>query len=76
MKKKLEKLLHIIIGWYYTFIGKNHKLLQDRMKICDSCDKKIRITKNIYICDVCGCILQSKNRVKDEECPLGKWKQV
>lgn len=76
MRKLLEKLSHIIIGWYYTFIGKNHQLLQERMKICDPCNKKIRITKNVYICEVCGCLLHAKNRVKDEECPLGKWKRV
>lgn len=76
MKKILEKISHIIMGWYYMFIGKNHELLQDRMKICNTCDKKIQITKNTYMCTICGCFLHMKTRVKDEECPLGKWKRI
>jgi hypothetical protein len=28
------------------------------------------------MCNICGCFLHAKNRVKDEECPLKKWKRV
>ncbi len=70
------KLKHIVVGWYYVFVGKNHKLLQERMKVCNNCIEKIRITKSVYMCNICGCFLHAKNRVKDEECPLKKWKWV
>lgn len=43
------------------------------MEICNRCNSKTRITKNVYICDLCGCVLDSKTRVKDEKCDLNKW---
>ena len=52
---------------------RNKKLSGERMEICNKCNEKTRITKNIYICGLCGCVLDSKTRVKDEKCELNKW---
>lgn len=37
-----------------------------------TCDKKIRLTRNHYICSICGCELKAKSRSKDEVCDLNK----
>lgn len=43
-----------------------------RMSICGGCE---HLKKGIAIsrCDLCGCILGAKARMKKERCPLGKW---
>jgi hypothetical protein len=73
MIKLFKKIKHIILGWYYNFKGINYELLKTRMEICNKCEYKIRLTKNVEICDKCGCILSAKTRVKDEYCLLKKW---
>lgn len=42
------------------------------MEICNKCEYKIRLTKNVEICDKCGCVLSAKTRVKGEYCLLKK----
>lgn len=43
-----------------------------RMSICGDCE---HLKKGIAIsrCNLCGCILGAKARMKNEKCPLGKW---
>jgi hypothetical protein len=43
-----------------------------RMSICGDCE---HLKKGIAIsrCNLCGCILGAKARMKSEKCPLGKW---
>lgn len=64
---------NILIGWFDSIFKRNEKLSKDRMEICNRCNSKTRITKNVCICDLCGCVLDSKTRVKDEKCDLNKW---
>ena len=39
-----------------------------RMSVCDTCEHK-KGTK----CNLCGCFLNYKTKLKNSECPLGKW---
>lgn len=45
----------------------------ERIKICESCDKYIRLAK---ICSECKCFMPSKTRLRFAECPIGKWLKV
>ena len=64
---------HVILGTYRNIFNKNTSLSDKRMKICNECNKKQRLTKKISICSECGCILGSKTKVNDESCPMNKW---
>ena len=68
-----KKLKNIILGWYYKYKGINYELMKTRMEICNTCEYKIRLTKNVEICDRCGCVLSAKTRVIKESCLLKKW---
>lgn len=68
----LHKILNIIKGTYFNIFRKHQKFASTRLKICNQCSHKIYIGK-ISICDECGCVLESKTRVKDEHCELKKW---
>ena len=50
-------------------IGKaDPQIIQSRRIICNKCDKKIGSS-----CDICGCLIFLKTKLRDEECPLLKW---
>lgn len=53
------------------------KVLADkRLTICLTCTHFSNIIKKLTItakCNHCGCLLQAKIRLKDSECPIGKW---
>ena len=49
------------IGW---------KEREQRLNICRECDKLIKAT---FQCSECGCFMKIKTRIKDAECPIGKW---
>lgn len=72
MLKLLKKLGKIIKGTYYNLTGKKQDLADSRLAICNKCEHKIT-NKLGDICGECGCILNSKTRVKDEHCELNKW---
>jgi hypothetical protein len=42
------------------------------MEICSKCEYRIKIL-NEDICDLCGCVLDAKCRVKEEKCYNNKW---
>ena len=73
MKKVLNKIKYILLGNWYNLRGINYELMKKRMDICNTCDKKVHLTKNVSLCSECGCILKAKTRIKDEDCLLGKW---
>lgn len=73
MKRLLNKIKSIILGTYYNICNKHNVLANERLPICNDCKDKITLTKNIHLCDQCGCVLESKVRVKIETCPLNKW---
>ena len=64
---------HIIRGWYYMIFGKNKKLYNSRIIICDKCEHKECFGKYCCVCELCGCPLISKLRVQEETCPENKW---
>lgn len=51
----------------------NETMKNDRMSICNSCDRFIKSTTQ---CKECGCIMKIKTSLPHASCPLGKWNQV
>lgn len=72
MVKLLNKIKNIIIGFVYKFFKMKTNLANDRLNICKNCPSKLHTTMG-DVCEECGCILDAKTRVKDEECDLDKW---
>ena len=72
VKEILIKIWHIIIGTYRNIFNKNQDLATQRLKYCNKCEHRIMFMGQ-YICDQCGCILESKVRVEDEHCMIDKW---
>lgn len=66
------KLRNIIVGTYRNIFNKNQDLAIRRLKYCNKCEHKIMFMGQ-YICNQCGCILESKVRVEDEHCIIDKW---
>ena len=72
MVKIFKKIRNIIIGTYRNIFNKNQDMATIRLKYCNKCEHRILFMKQ-YICDQCGCILESKVRVEDEHCMIDKW---
>ena len=72
VKKILIKIYHIIIGTYRNIFNKKQDLATLRLQCCNKCEHRIMFMGQ-YICDQCGCILESKVRVEDEHCIIDKW---
>jgi len=45
----------------------------NRVKICESCDKYIKMAK---ICGECKCFIPAKSRLRFAACPLDKWEKL
>lgn len=43
---------------------------EERLDICKQCDKYISLT---HQCKECGCIMNTKTKLPNASCPLGKW---
>lgn len=69
IKKFFRKIKHIFLGWFYSFIGRNYELGQERLKFCNNCPYHKQVTKRFWICDVCGCVTSKKVLVENEKCP-------
>jgi len=41
-----------------------------RFSICHNCPELVKLTKQ---CKKCGCFMAIKAKIKQAECPLGKW---
>ena len=72
VNKILIKIWHIIIGTYRNVFNKKQDLAIQRLKYCNKCEHRIMFMGQ-YICNQCGCILESKVRVEDEHCIIDKW---
>ena len=46
----------------------------ERLRTCRECEKHKFILKRLW-CDECGCHLPAKAFVKEEKCPLDKWRR-
>ena len=69
----VKKLISIIKGWYFYIFNKNEQLAKKRIAICKKCNSKTHIDMVGDICAECGCVLEAKARVKDEQFELNKW---
>lgn len=72
MVRIYRKIRNIIIGTYRNIFNKKQDLATQRLKYCNKCEHRIMFMGQ-YICDQCGCILESKVRVEDEHCVIDKW---
>ena len=50
----------------------NTKEAYERVKICETCDKYIKMAK---ICGDCKCFIPAKSRLRYANCPLNKWER-
>ena len=68
----IKKIWHIIKGWFYKLFKKKQNLADIRLAICNTCEHRTETSLG-YACAQCGCILDAKARVEDEQCDLDKW---
>lgn len=71
-KEMVKKIWNIIKGTYFNLTGKKQKLADKRLSICQYCEHKEGTILG-DACNICGCILESKSRVEDEQCDMNKW---
>lgn len=70
----LNKLKNIFLGNLWSIFHKHEdEEWKRRMEICNTCNNKTNYTKNISVCNSCGCIITSKCKIKSEKCDLNKW---
>ena len=69
----IKKFWNIIKGTYFNITNKNQKQADVRLSICNKCSHVKNICGLGNICDLCGCVLESKTRVDDEKCEMNKW---
>jgi len=58
------------------FMTSEAKLLSDkRLAICAVCEHSRDLYSRGWInyCNKCGCMLKIKTRLKNNQCPIGKW---
>jgi len=67
-KPGMKTLYHIFLGWFFWLTNRRNDLANKRLPICVECQFRKGFT-----CGECGCWLQAKARIQDEECPKGKW---
>lgn len=72
IKYFFHKIIHIIKGTFFNLFRLKQDLAKTRLSICNQCKHKVKTSLG-YVCDQCGCILESKTRVEDEHCDLDKW---
>lgn len=71
MVRAIRKIGRIITGFYLAITNQNSIISKARMRECIPC----KYRKN-FRCGECGCLLNLKTRVIDEECPKGIWKSM
>jgi len=72
-KKVVTKIKHIIVGTYNNIFNKNQQIAKPREEICKMCSHRENLMGIGTICNICGCVIESKTTVKDEHCPIDKW---
>lgn len=72
---KMINMINIIQGWFYRLTHKNTELVKKRLKICNTCEHKVQLTKNVSFCNMCWCELKAKASVEDEKCLMNKWNE-
>lgn len=72
VKKWIDKIRNIIIGWTFKLFGIEDNLYNRRWVFCETCPKKVKTSLG-EACGECGCVLDAKLRVENEHCDLGRW---
>lgn len=72
VKKWIDKIRNIIIGWTFKLFGLEDNLYNRRWVFCETCPKKVKTSLG-EACGECGCVLDAKLRVENEHCDLGRW---
>lgn len=65
---------HIATGLTNLAMGIKYEFTDDRVRACQQCDKNYWLGRSLW-CSICKCFVPAKARVKDEQCPIGKWTQ-
>ena len=75
-KNKVKQGVNIVKGFSALARNKKYEFTDARLAVCRTCDKGY-YKKEKYLrlfCAECKCFIPAKARVKDEKCPLDKWK--
>lgn len=64
----MRKIVSIILGWWFWITNRNNLMAAERLQVCAHCD-----FRKGTLCGICGCVLEAKARLKEEDCPLGQW---
>jgi hypothetical protein len=46
---------------------------KNRIELCKTCD---RFNSVLRMCKECGCLMDAKTWMADQECPIGRWQKV
>lgn len=57
--------------WKENYAPQN--VIKMRLEICHACPEFINPTTQ---CKKCGCVMQLKTKLKEAECPIGKWQKI
>jgi len=71
--KEYKKNLGATRPWDIVNPNKEHSTDEEastRLDICTKCPSLLPIT---HQCKECGCFMKIKVKLKEAECPLGKW---
>ena len=50
----------------------SEELQKERLNICESCEY-YKNKFNVNVCDICGCAMKMKIKIKQLKCPKEKW---
>lgn len=64
----MKTIYRIFLGWWFYLTNRNNEVAKKRLDVCVYCPYRKGQT-----CGECGCFLQAKARVLDEECPKNLW---
>lgn len=64
----MRKIISILLGWWFWITNKNNDMARYRLSVCSECPERRWAS-----CGICGCFLQAKARIPEEQCPIGKW---
>ena len=67
-----HKIKNIIIGNWRNATGYQSDTTKLRRQICKRCSHNVKFA-GTRICDLCGCIIDSKTTVESEKCLMNKW---
>lgn len=68
----IRKMVNILVGTFRNIFKVKTKYEDERREICKDCQFKETFA-GIEYCGKCGCVIESKIKVKQEKCVIGKW---